>query len=163
MDDIEITKLIDHPESLDELVPLLYDEFKRYIPDKVIDDVRSAIKQRMNRYSLPLGFVAHVKGELAGTVCLKEVELAYLTDKTPWLASLYLKPEYRGKGLGRFLERRIVEFAAFMGYPHLWLYTDSHQGYYQKLGWENELTENHHGLDIVIMKKILKTPEDGII
>ena len=53
----------------------------------------------------------------------------------PWLANLYLAPEYRGKGYSCFLIGAVKEEAEKAGLHELFLYT-AHEGLYERYGWE---------------------------
>jgi predicted N-acetyltransferase YhbS len=56
----------------------------------------------------------------------------------PWLASLFVVPEARGRGLGEALVRALVAQAAAAGLPHLRLFTPHHRAFYERLGWRVE-------------------------
>lgn len=56
----------------------------------------------------------------------------------PWLASLFVVPEARGRGLGEALVRALVARAASAGLPRLRLFTPRHRAFYERLGWSFE-------------------------
>ncbi|MHC8318648.1 GNAT family N-acetyltransferase [Pseudomonas sp. LB3P31] len=73
---------------------------------------------------------------------------------TPWLAGVYVKAEYRGRGIASKLVNRIVDEAAALGIAELYLYTDQAQSLYASLGWEVvEDTVDDEGLEITVMKR----------
>lgn len=79
--------------------------------------------------------IAHVDGKPAGVCLLVSRELEDLHDLTPWLASLYVAPEFRGLGIARRLITAIEEQARAAGFSTLYLYTDDAQPVYEKCGW----------------------------
>jgi GNAT superfamily N-acetyltransferase len=56
-------------------------------------------------------------------------------DLFPWLCSLYIEKEHRGRALGSLLIERIKRDAVDYGFSKLYLCTD-HIGYYEKYGFE---------------------------
>jgi GNAT superfamily N-acetyltransferase len=70
-----------------------------------------------------------------------------------WLALVYTLPEYRGKGYGSMLCEKIESMVHDLGFNEMWLFTDSAESLYQRLGWqvmERIVLKNRN---IVIMKK----------
>jgi ribosomal protein S18 acetylase RimI-like enzyme len=71
-------------------------------------------------YAPPAGrlLLAEFEGQLAGCVALHQLEHAICEMKR-----LYLRPQFRGKGLGRTLADRIIREARHIGYQHIRLDT----------------------------------------
>ena len=93
-----------------------------------------------NRHSLysgriPQTFIAKLNDEVVGTVSLWNNDLKCRQDLTPWLAALYIKKEYRGKGLGTLLQKKCIDAARGLGYEKLYLITE-HENYYERTGWK---------------------------
>jgi GNAT superfamily N-acetyltransferase len=71
----------------------------------------------------------------AGTIALRR-----LNDRAGEVKRLYLRPDWRGKGLGRYLIENIIEHARAVGYTALYadtlpIMTDA-LGLYARLGFE---------------------------
>jgi GNAT superfamily N-acetyltransferase len=80
--------------------------------------------------------LATCDGAAAGTCLLVPKELEPCHPVSPWLAGLYVVPEYRHRGIGKWLVRAIEEQARERGHPRLFLYTDDEtKAYYQSLAW----------------------------
>lgn len=53
-----------------------------------------------------------------------------------WLALVYTKPEYRKNGYGVMLCKYIQDHARKLGIDELYLFTDTAEPFYERLGWE---------------------------
>jgi GNAT superfamily N-acetyltransferase len=80
--------------------------------------------------------IALFDGVPAGTCLLVTSEIDPLHDVPPWLAGLYVTPEFRGRGVGRSLVAAIEKQAQIRGIPRIYLYTDDNEvSYYRNLEW----------------------------
>ena len=85
---------------------------------------------------LPTTLLALEGAELLGSVSLVFEDAPELQEHgSPWLASLYVRPEARGRGVGTALARAAVARAAGEGVPELFLFTPEHRDFYARLGW----------------------------
>lgn len=100
-------------------------------------------------------FVIFDHDQPAGTARLKYDDLASRPDLTPWLAGVFVAPEYRGLGYASALVRRVEAFASTASVPTLWLYTWTAEPLYARLGWERVGLENERGKDVVLMVRHL--------
>jgi GNAT superfamily N-acetyltransferase len=82
-----------------------------------------------------VALMARCDGAPAGTCLLAQKELEPCHPVSPWLAGLYVTPEYRRRGVGRMLVRAIEDQARQRGNTQLYLYTDDAIAYYERLGW----------------------------
>ena len=76
-------------------------------------------------------------------------------DLYPWLASLYITPEHRGKGIGTELQKFLVQYSKGLGYNEIFLYTDL-EGYYERTGWKfvaTSVTDSMEEVKIYSMKQ----------
>ncbi|MCO5269317.1 MAG: GNAT family N-acetyltransferase [Brumimicrobium sp.] len=64
-------------------------------------------------------FIAEYKSEVIGGSGIYPT--IGLPDKYAELVKIYLKPEFRGKGIGKLLYQKAEEFARKNGYSHLYL------------------------------------------
>jgi GNAT superfamily N-acetyltransferase len=95
---------------------------------------RSMVAHSMEN-DIPMVYVAFLDGTPAGTVALLRADLFSRQDLFPWMADLYVCPEFRSKGIGLALQDFIVEKAKTLGYREIYLYTPL-KGYYEKKGWK---------------------------
>lgn len=81
-------------------------------------------------------FVALHAGIPSGLVLLIDNDLDTHEHLKPWLASLYVAPAFRNKGVGKQLIKAAEEAARSQGHEELYLYTDK-PDYYRSAGWEH--------------------------
>ena len=85
----------------------------------VVFSAEDTIEQDMvslDKFMPPKGrlLLAFVDGSAAGVACLRE-----LGNNTSEVKRMYVRPEYRGRGVGRALLQKLVEEAAAIGYTRL--------------------------------------------
>src|SRR5690606_11178332 len=77
-------------------------------------------------------------GDWLGSVSLLAEDHPDIPHYSPWLASLYVRPEARGAGIGRALVARAVAEAGQVGTRTLYLYCKPDvAGWYRPLGWRD--------------------------
>ena len=75
--------------------------------------------------------------------------------RNPWLASVFVPPEHRGKGIASALVRTVEEAAKRLGYERLYLFTESATSLYAGLGWQALEQCDYRGERIQVMDKSL--------
>ena len=76
-------------------------------------------------------------------------------DLTPWLAALYVAPDFRRQAIGRALVKAIEDHARSVGTEILHLYTIEAEAFYAKLGWVTRERFDWHGDKMVLMVRTL--------
>lgn len=140
-------------DDIDELVRLarttFYDAFSKY-PENSLDDLNNVIEEYFNHPTVTMEFndpdvtyfVAEVAGESAGYAkvrrhCHKETVAG--TDPLE-IASLYNMEDFIGKGIGKALMMKCLEFAAEHSHDTVWLgvYERNYRAidFYRSFGFE---------------------------
>lgn len=119
--------------------PDLFDTVARWLWDfwgnpKNFEFYRSLISHSRDD-GIPMVYVAFVDGVPAGAVALLRSDLFSRQDLFPWMADLYVVPEYRSRGIGAALQELIIGKARDLGFKEIYLYTPL-SGYYERKGWE---------------------------
>ncbi len=86
-----------------------------------------------------------------GSASLVEHDMHTHRELSPWLASVYVTPATRGRGVASALVEHTVAQAAAMGVARLFLFTESARGLYEKLGWRMIAEEHFQGHPVTIM------------
>lgn len=71
----------------------------------------------------------------------------------PWIALLYTVPEKRGQGAGTQLLREIERRGFELGYPELYLFTNTAEALYLREGWQTMARMTYKEKDTVVMRK----------
>lgn len=131
MQKIEFRSIVDCPEHVDTVAGWLWSFWG--IPGN--NDFYCSFVTHGKKDDFPAIYVAFVDDNPAGTVALLRADLFSRQDLYPWMADLYVLPEYRSRGIGSALQDFILDEAKKRGYPSIYLYTPL-VGYYEKKGWE---------------------------
>lgn len=153
---IEIDFLKKHPAKINEVSTMIFKEFvEKTGSSKKFEDVVNYISNEMDT-TFPITLVAFENGECIGTVSIFENDLKIREKYKPWLASLYTKPEYRGRSVGKALIDKTIEIVKELGFNELYLRTEDASDYYRKRGWiyvETVSDEKYEKIDV--FKKVI--------
>ena len=115
--------------------------------------------QCLGRNPLPATWVALAEGRPLGSASLVAQDMDTRPGFTPWLATVFVEPVHRGRGIGGALVRRVGEEAGRFGYRDLYLFTPDRAAWYGGFGWEELETVSYRGSPVVVMKKSLPGPQ----
>ena len=93
--------------------------------------------------------------EPAGSCLFVREEIDPKHDLTPWLAALYVAPEFRNRGIASALVGAIEQHARSVGCGELYLYTITAEPLYAKLGWTVQDRFDSNGEKFVLMARSL--------
>jgi N-acetylglutamate synthase-like GNAT family acetyltransferase len=89
---------------------------------------------------------------LLGSASLVAADLPSREDLSPWLASVYVDPPFRNRGIGGALVKRVVQEAEALGYPTIYLFTPDRAAFYANLGWQTVEQADWNGLPVTVME-----------
>jgi predicted amidohydrolase/GNAT superfamily N-acetyltransferase len=144
---ITIDPLAGHPD----LVRVIAGWHRRWDDRQPLDFWIRCHAAEARQEGIPRAWVAFVDGEPAGSVSLVERNMDTRPELSPWLAALWVRPEYRRRGVGTGLVRRCEEEARRLGVRRLHLYTEEASGFYAPLGWSVASQEEYEGESVVVM------------
>lgn len=149
--ELTIEYLVDAQERLPELCQWLFDEFDHIYPDETLENRTAKMKSRLNRDRSPLTIVAHIDGKTVGTSGLVPANMESHPELSPWLSTVYISPDFRGRGYGHVLIERILEEARRLGFATLYLWTYKKEKLYESMGWKLEFREQYMGVNASVM------------
>ena len=88
---------------------------------------------------------------------------ATITHKhlTPWLSSVYVPEEFRGKGIASALSLRAIAEAARLGFDRLYLFTPHNETLYARLGFRIFERIDYSGLPLALMERQISALASG--
>lgn len=152
-----IVALHQKPQYIPVLAQWFHHQWGYLHPGRLMEDIIKELKYSAKpNKGLPSIIVLEIHGEAVGTASLIEHDMPELEKSramTPWLASVYVTPEYRGQGVGEQLLDAMEEQAKNLGYQQIYLYTPDQKSWYEKYDWK--LLEHiiYHKREVDIMSK----------
>ena len=135
---MRIACLCEHPQHLPSLAQAHVQAFGALLPDWNVVQAQAELVTHGRDDAIPTTWIAlDDDAGWQGSVSLLRNDHDDIRQYSPWLATLYVRPEARAAGVGAALVRHCVQAAARMGVPRLYLYcTDARVAYYARMGWQ---------------------------
>lgn len=152
---MKIEYLADHADAIPILAQWHHDQWQTITPHLTVADRIAGFRSRLRRLGVPTGFVAVVDEVVVGMACLVAHDMETRPALTPWLATVLVAPDYRGRGIGSALSERVVTEGRALAFPKLYLVTFDKTTFYARLGWSNLEHTEHLGLPATIMSRAL--------
>ena len=150
-----IAPLVERPDLVDQVAAWGFAEWGHLNPGETLEQRRGRIRGKMNVDRVPVAFVAlDDAGGIVGTASLIFDDLEG-DPRNPWLASVFVPPEQRGKGIASALVRTVEAAARRIGYSRLYLFTTSAARLYAGLGWRALEQRDYRGEHVQVMDKAL--------
>lgn len=147
--------LSNHPDKIREVSEMIFKEFivKKSRSMKFEDVVKHFSNTKQDEF--PITLIAIENGQCLGTVSIFENDLKIRENYRPWLASLYTKPEYRGRGVGQILIAQTINVVKELGFKELYLRTEEAADFYRNRGWtyiETVSDDKYEKIDVFKVK-----------
>lgn len=155
---LTIDYLANHPHLVPELTAWFYDEWGRKESDNSLEIITHRLRQRLNTNQAPLTLVGFLNNEAVASASIKIREMETHPQYEHWLGAVYIKPDLRGQGLGSQIVRYTISIAKKINIAQIYLYTHSHENYYDRLGWRTIERPFYHGRHAALMSKSIKIP-----
>lgn len=149
---MKIALLADYPDEVRTVARWHWEEWGHLNPNGSFDLTPEKVSKRVNRDRVPLAYLALEGGSPVGTASLVEHDMEGREDLSPWLAGVYVHPDYRNRGVASRLILRICDVAESFGLSELFLYTNTANELYGKLGWNEIREEPYRGRMVKIMR-----------
>ena len=138
---VEVVELAHHLDLAPALARWHHDEWRHLYRGWDLAAATAELTAMTTPGRIPTTYVAFAADgraidDVLGSVSLiDDDELEGYRDVGPWLASLYVVPGARGRGVGRALTQMALERARSLGVARLHLFTAGQEAFYAALGW----------------------------
>ncbi len=153
--DLKIYHFADARHHLPQLAEWLLAEWGHHHQNQSKEAAITRLEKNLNKDTLPIGFVGEVNHQLVGCAMLRNDDMGDAAPYNPWLASVYVHPDFRGQGFALPLIKVVEEKAAQLGYQQLYLFTKVSVGLYEKAGWQAFEMRDYRDKTYTVMKKKL--------
>ena len=147
----KIINLKDEPENLPTLASWHQQEWSHLNLGEDLAARISRMQPHLDGQLIPSTYIAK-DDVLLGSAAIVKKDMKIEPQLTPWLASVYVGPENRRRGIGRQLVLHVMAQARKGGIDRLYLYTPDKADFYLKLGWSILYQRPYHNLDVTIMQ-----------
>lgn len=148
---MQILDLKVHPEHIPQLAEWHHVEWAALNPGQTLQQRIDKMQKYLGDELVPSTYIVLDADTLVGSAALIEYDM----DKpgwTPWLASVYIRPEYRKQGIATRLIQHVMNTAGVAGVEKLFLFTPDQSDFYSKRGWSVVSQERYRNHDVTIMK-----------
>lgn len=111
-------------------------QWAHHAPGHDTEQWQASVRQDCGRQAVPSVWLARNTQTPVATASLVVQDGSIRPDLTPWLASVYVEPAWRGHGIASALAEHIAGLACGAGHRALYLFTPDQQALYARLGWQ---------------------------
>jgi N-acetylglutamate synthase-like GNAT family acetyltransferase len=132
---IAISDLRQRPEFFDTVADRIWSTWWEW-RDVPLSYIRGRLQQNLNAESIPFALVAHEDRTFLGTASVISSDMEDLPQFTPWVAAVWVDPEYRKRRVGRALVTRAVDDVFALGISRAYLCApQERRNFYLRQGW----------------------------
>ncbi|MEZ5918629.1 MAG: GNAT family N-acetyltransferase [Alphaproteobacteria bacterium] len=158
-----IHALSDKPQYTDICAAWSFAEWGCHNQNSSLEDALNGYRAAAsNSHDLPQTWILLDEGQPAGTISLRESDHPDHQDLSPWIASFFVHPHFRGRGHSSRLLQHAEQKVLSMAFKKAYLYTPDAEGLYQKHNWNTvERVRDPSGLHphVTLMTKTFQNSE----
>ena len=147
---MKIVDLKDVPSYLSTLAAWHFEEWNYMSANSSLAGWVEKMKVYLEPEFIPTTFVA-LDNELLGSAAIVQNDMDTRMELGPWLASVYVEPMFRKRGMGSRLVHHVMSQARKNGIKKLYLFTPDQEEFYKGLGWKELERTYYRGCDVTIM------------
>ena len=134
----QIEQLAERPDLLQIVAAWIYRQWWTTVEGASVNTLEDLLRGHLVHDEIPLTFVASLDRRPIGTATLiaHDVGTEQWPDLSPWLAALYVIPDYRRRGVGGALVSATMSKARALGARAVYLSTVYREDFYAHLGWQ---------------------------
>jgi GNAT superfamily N-acetyltransferase len=158
---MQIAYLADHPHHISTVATWQYDEWGHLNPGDSVPGRIARLSEHRGRPGIPTTLIALENDVIMGSAGLVVNDLRSHPDLTPFMASVYVTPAYRRRGVATALATQMKVIAQQLGFPTLYLITPDQQQLYARLGWLAQHDLDYRGEFVTLMAVTLASTQQS--
>ena len=95
---------------------------------------KSWIKSSVRLHGIPATYVVLSDEQYVGTFSIWNCDLQSRQDLSPWVGGIVVEPQFRGQGIGLFIQKEVKKVLKKEGIQEAFLFTELN-GFYERTGW----------------------------
>ncbi len=147
----KIIDLKEIPEAIPTLASWHHEQWAYLNPGSTLKKRIAKMQTYLNEDFIPSTWVA-MDEQIMGSAAIVHHDLDIRRELSPWLASVFVAPEFRRRGIASQLVRHVCEQTRKQGITKFYLYTPDQAHLYSTLGWQIRETTNYLNEEITIME-----------
>lgn len=104
-----------------------------------------------SKAGIPCCIIASADNHALGSASLVETDMETRNQLSPWLASVFVHPDFRQQGIATELINQCINIARTCQIARIYLFTPDQSAFYQKRGWQHLESCLYHGEQVDIM------------
>jgi N-acetylglutamate synthase-like GNAT family acetyltransferase len=150
---MKIEYLADYPAFVPTIATWQQAQFGYLTPTATLEDRTERLRRSLQTDALPMALIALSEtGTLLGSAGILPTTITH-QHLTPWLSSVYVPGEHRGRGIASALSLRAVAEATKLGFERLYLSTPHSESLYARIGWKTFARIEHNGTPLTLMER----------
>jgi GNAT superfamily N-acetyltransferase len=150
---MKIEYLADFPGFVPTIAAWQQAQFGYLTPTTTLEDRTDRLRRSLQKDALPMALIAVSEaGTLLGSAGILPTTITH-QHLTPWLSSVYVPDEHRGKGIASALSLRAVVEAARLGFERLYLFTPHSESLYARIDWQTFERIEYNGTPLTLMER----------
>lgn len=148
---MKIEPLRYHMNLIGEIATLHQAEWVHFDSDFTVETRVAALTNVAGHEKIPSIFVAIENSEFCGSAALVEQDMDNHPELSPWLAAVFVKEAWRGRGVAKSLVQYCEREAKNSGIRKLYLFTEFASKLYSSLGWKTIESCLYKGVEVDVM------------
>jgi predicted N-acetyltransferase YhbS len=149
--DIQIVYLAECPQYVQLLAKWCHEQWGYLSPNRTLKDVEANFSKLLSMSQIPFSLVVLDDKKPVAMASLELQDMDIYPELTPWLASVYVVPDYRKKGIGSKVVKTILEKAKEQHIEKIYLFTMDQEHWYNKMKFQVLQKTKYYGEDVTVM------------
>ena len=147
---MQILDLRNEPQHISQLAEWHHQEWSSLNPGRTLEQRIESMQSYLGDDLVPSTFIAK-DATLMGSAAIIVSDMETKPELTPWLASVFVRPDFRNRGVGGLLVQHVMQQARIAGIEQLYLFTPDRASFYRRLGWKTLSEEQYREHRVTIM------------